>query len=68
MDEFMEAINSIQFNVNTREQYLKNMVNQLNKLENVNKHLLREALQGWKEGERGETKDRISGMLESLNL
>jgi len=55
MDEFMEAINSIQFNVNTREQYLKNMVNQLNKLENVNKHLLREALQGWKEGEREET-------------
>jgi len=68
MNEFLEAIASIQFNVNTREQYLKNMVNQLNKLENVNKHLLREALQGWKEGERGETKDRISGMLESLNL
>jgi ATP-dependent 26S proteasome regulatory subunit len=53
MEHFTRAMEQFEINVREREQKLQAMINQLRKLDVVNKHLLNQALASWREEEAG---------------
>ena len=65
-DEFIEAIENIQLNTDTRLRYVENMIQQLNKLENVNKSFVRKALEIWRENEVEEVADRLDKVIQRM--
>jgi len=61
---FEAAMEAMEVNVQEREQYLQRMVENLKRLENVNRRFLREALKFWAAKERS---DRASQVLKALS-
>jgi len=60
---FEAAMESMEVNIQEREQHLQDMVEELKRLENVNRRFLNEALKFWASKERS---DRVTQLLKSL--
>ena len=60
---FEAAMEAMEVNVQEREQRLQDMVEQLKRLENVNRRFLNEALKFWASKE---TSDRVTQLLKAL--
>jgi len=63
MEHFDEALGNIEVNITERQERITQMINQMRKLENVNKGFLEKAFEEFK---RKSEKSRIRGMLEAL--